>query len=180
LLSRHVRSTKSCYRLLAFLSLQNDIYFTFPFVSLFYPRTSFLLTRVKWLESSRNCKLHASISDLRNCIRRYSNTLFLTLNNRIYFRDHPPPAISGDSAYLSSTGRPPASPLRFSQTIPSQSMTTSHTSVEHGTILPTLAEDPEKVISDVVTIVSEPRYVSHPQYSRCSKTSHPWQVGQRY
>ncbi|KAI0289825.1 hypothetical protein BC826DRAFT_586736 [Russula brevipes] len=110
----------------------------------------------------------------------YSNTLFLTLNNRIYFRDHPPPTISGDSAYLSSTRHPPASPLHFSQTRPSQSMTTSHTSVDHGTFLPTLAEDPEKVISDAVTIVSEPRFVSHPQCSRCSKTSLPWQVGQRY
>ena len=32
--------------------------------------------------------------------RRYSNTLLLTLNNRIYFRDHPSPEVPGDSAYV--------------------------------------------------------------------------------
>jgi hypothetical protein len=30
---------------------------------------------------------------------RYSNTLLVTLNNRIYFRDHPFPGVSCDSVY---------------------------------------------------------------------------------
>jgi hypothetical protein len=34
---------------------------------------------------------------------RYSNTLLVTLNNRIYFRDHPFPGVSRDSVYHGPT-----------------------------------------------------------------------------
>jgi hypothetical protein len=34
---------------------------------------------------------------------RYSNTLLVSLNNRIYFRDHPFPGVSRDSVYHGPT-----------------------------------------------------------------------------
>jgi hypothetical protein len=43
---------------------------------------------------------------------RYSNTLLVTLNNRIYFRDHPFPGVSRDSVYNAS-GRNRPSELRL-------------------------------------------------------------------
>ncbi len=85
---------------------------------------------------------------------RYSNTLLLTLNNRIYFCDHPPPASLGDSACLDSTCHPAASPLCFDQATPLESATISCTSARHNLTLPAL-EDAEKGQGDVIIIGSD-------------------------
>ncbi|KAH9987443.1 hypothetical protein BJV74DRAFT_978757 [Russula compacta] len=86
----------------------------------------------------------------------YSNTLFLTLNNRIYFRDHLP---LGNSTCPDPALHPATSPLHFVQNRLSQSTRTSHTSVRPDTILRTLPEDPEKLMGDITIIDSDPKHV---------------------
>ncbi|KAH9996131.1 hypothetical protein BJV74DRAFT_292229 [Russula compacta] len=88
----------------------------------------------------------------------YTNTFFLTLNNRIYFRDHPPP---GNSASFTPPDpglafQPAASPLHFVRHSLSQSTATSHTSARLDASLPTLSEDREKRNSDITIVVSDP------------------------
>jgi len=82
----------------------------------------------------------------------YSNTLLVTLNNRIYFRDHPSPESSGDSAnnaplsFGNHGGQRPGFAAQFR---PSQSTTSSGTSIRlHG--LPPSNMDAEKGKSDFV------------------------------
>ncbi|KAN0129606.1 hypothetical protein V8E53_012602 [Lactarius tabidus] len=82
---------------------------------------------------------------------RYSNTLFVTLNNRIYFRDHPSPNSPGDSAHvtpLAFGNRGEQRPGFAAQPRPSQS-TTSSASIRLHTLLP--PTDTEKGKSDFVT-----------------------------
>jgi hypothetical protein len=84
--------------------------------------------------------------------RRYSNTLFVTLNNRIYFRDHPSPEGPGDSAHvtpLAFGNRRERGPGFAAQPRPSQSTTSSGTSIRLHTLLP--PTDTEKGKSDFVT-----------------------------
>jgi hypothetical protein len=55
-------------------------------------------------KSLGNCSLY--IMSLRSAAHwscRYSNTLLVSLNNRIYFRDHPLPADSSNSIYQGSS-----------------------------------------------------------------------------
>ncbi|KAI0253515.1 hypothetical protein BJV78DRAFT_182743 [Lactifluus subvellereus] len=66
----------------------------------------------------------------------YSNTLFVTLNNRIYFRDHSSPVHSGDDAYLERALRPAVVARLSAQTRPSRSSTTSGSSIGLHEILP--------------------------------------------
>lgn len=87
----------------------------------------------------------------------YSNTLFVTLNNRIYFRDHPSPGSLGDSAYVASLqfasgNRGGQRPIHRPQHRPSQSVTSSGTSATQSIRLHELLPpaDPEKGKSDFV------------------------------
>ncbi|KAH9987912.1 hypothetical protein BJV74DRAFT_473182 [Russula compacta] len=87
----------------------------------------------------------------------YSNTLFVTLNNRIYFRDHSLQGSSGsgNSFFHPLAARlPPATPLNFAQAQSSQSFPTISTSIMLDTFLPSLATDPEKGNGDPVMIRS--------------------------
>jgi hypothetical protein len=86
--------------------------------------------------------------------RRYSNTLLVTLNNRIYFRDHPSPEGQGDTAHVppfSSGNQGERGPgLVFAaQPRPSQSTAGSGTSIRLHALLP--PTDAEKGKSDFVT-----------------------------
>jgi hypothetical protein len=84
----------------------------------------------------------------------YSNSLLVTLNNRIYFRDHPSPGSlgEGDSAYVSpfaSGNREGQRPGYTARPRPSQSSISSGTSIRLHAILP--PKDSEKGQSDFVT-----------------------------
>ncbi|KAH9987444.1 hypothetical protein BJV74DRAFT_951641 [Russula compacta] len=84
----------------------------------------------------------------------YSNTLLITFNNRIYFRDH----AQGGSRSSSSFQRARLSmarPLNFAQAQSSQPFPTISTSVRLDTILPSLATDPEKGNRDSDMISSD-------------------------
>ncbi len=134
-------------------SLQNEIYYTCPYVfCIIFLRASLRLFSMwkKGLESSGNCKLLLfrgwTLNDRlspshRTC--RYSNTLFVTFNNRIYFRDHLSPG------GLVSQPESVAIPV---QTQPSPSATISHGSVSIDLLHPTLSVDPEKCINDAHVI----------------------------
>jgi hypothetical protein len=127
-------------------SLQNEIYYTCPYVfCILFLRASLRLFFMweKGLESSGNCKLLGwTLNDRlspshRTC--RYSNTLFVTFNNRIYFRDHLSPG--------GLVSQPEAIPV---QTQPLPSATISHGSVSIDLLRPTLSLDPEKCINDAL------------------------------
>jgi hypothetical protein len=82
----------------------------------------------------------------------YSNTLLVTLNNRIYFRDHPSPENLGDTAYVApfTSGNQWARGPEFAaQPRPSQSTTSCGTSIRPHALLP--PTDTEKGKSDFVT-----------------------------
>ncbi len=70
--------------------------------------TCFVLADEKTLvlESSENCDLVvlAVRTNADEC-SRYSNTLFVSLNNRIYFRDYPYPGGRGDTWSYVDSGR---------------------------------------------------------------------------
>ncbi|KAI9449733.1 hypothetical protein BJY52DRAFT_1227608 [Lactarius psammicola] len=81
----------------------------------------------------------------RNC--RYSNTLFVTLNNRIYFRDHPSPGSLGDSAYvapLASSNRRGRRPVFAPQFGLSQLATSTDTSIRLHELLPPMNQEKGK------------------------------------
>jgi hypothetical protein len=89
---------------------------------------------------------------------RYSNTLLVSLNNRIYFRDHPTQGDHVDSDNLgvpNLSRRSAATSLRFAQVgLPSHS-TTMGDSLQLNTI-PNMI-DLEKAKDDAISIRSEPR-----------------------
>ena len=72
-----------------------------------------------------------------NC--RYSNTFFVALNNRIYFRDHPFPGGSGNIAYQSPTS-PPEQNLSQVKPLDVQVVTMSET-FRLDTVSPLTKED---------------------------------------
>ncbi|KAH9987449.1 hypothetical protein BJV74DRAFT_885568 [Russula compacta] len=74
----------------------------------------------------------------------YSNALFITLNNRIYFRGQSSQGSSGSSSSFQPARLPAARPLNFAQAQSSQPLPTIRTSVRLETFLPSLATDPEK------------------------------------
>jgi hypothetical protein len=79
----------------------------------------------------------------------YSNTLLVTLNNRIYFRDHPAPQSLGDSAHIppfASGNRGERGPV-FA--LPPSQSTTGSASIRLPAVLP--PTDTEKGKSDFVT-----------------------------
>jgi len=83
----------------------------------------------------------------------YSNTLFVTFNNRIYFRDHPSPGGLVDSSYRISALQPAGMSFNFSQSQPSQSATiSSPTSVERDSFHSTSRADPEKGVKNGLVI----------------------------
>ena len=88
-------------------------------------------------------------------IRRYSNTLLITLNNRIYFRDHPSPEIPGDNAYVGplASGNREGQLSRFAAQIgPSESTAGDGIPIRLHTLLP--PTDTEKGKSDFVSTSS--------------------------
>jgi hypothetical protein len=60
----------------------------------------------KELRLSENCEQYIMLSASRNANKcaRYSNTLLVSLNNRIYFREHQPPG-NGDCTCLAVSDR---------------------------------------------------------------------------
>ncbi|KAH9066219.1 hypothetical protein EDB87DRAFT_1573837 [Lactarius vividus] len=82
----------------------------------------------------------------------YSNTLFVTLNNRIYFRDHPSPVSLGDSANVARSNRGGRRLVFSPRRRPSQSTTGTGTSIRLHELPP--PTDPEKGKSDFVTTTS--------------------------
>ncbi|KAH9971163.1 hypothetical protein BJV74DRAFT_246822 [Russula compacta] len=84
----------------------------------------------------------------------YSNTLFITLNNRIYFRDHSPQGGSGWGSFFHPARLPAARPLNFAQAQSSQPFPTISTSITLDAFLPSPATDPEKGDRDSVMIRS--------------------------
>jgi hypothetical protein len=103
------------------------------------------------------------ISDPSNC--RYSNTLFVTLNNRIYFRDHTSPVSSGDGASLERAPHPAVAASPFAQMRPSWSSTMSHTSISLHEFVRKVDTEKRDNHRNVVIIHSDPRCVYHPGYS---------------
>ena len=75
---------------------------------------------------------------------RYTNTLFVSLNNRIYFRDHPS---SGVHIMSDRVMEPEQSHIRFPPV----------GSVAHMTTLDDHTMDLEKVSGDAVSVSSGPR-----------------------
>jgi len=84
----------------------------------------------------------------------YSNTLLVTLNNRIYFRDHPPPG-HGDSAHLPKSGGlfSTLTSLRFARAEPQLQVSTDDP-FKLDTIPCTM--DPEKQSGDAASAASQP------------------------
>ncbi|KAH8995474.1 hypothetical protein EDB92DRAFT_208393 [Lactarius akahatsu] len=85
----------------------------------------------------------------------YSNSLFVTLNNRIYFRDHPSPGSLGDSENVAplASGNRGGRRLAFSAQLGlSQSITSTGTSIRLHELPP--PTDPEKGKNDSVTTTS--------------------------
>jgi len=84
----------------------------------------------------------------------YSNTLLVTFNNRIYFRDHLSPngLVNHSQAYPPSTPQSAVMPLKLGRTQPSQSDATSETSIRLDSLQPTLAMDPEKGVNGTLAI----------------------------
>jgi len=77
------------------------------------------VTCIFFLSLDSNDKLTSSLQ------LSYSNTLFVTFNNRIYFRDHTPPGGLVTSPYRSSAPQPATIPLNFSRPQASRSATIS-------------------------------------------------------
>jgi hypothetical protein len=112
------------------------------------PRASLWLMWMKGRYLWGNCNLffflgldsnNQLMPSLWSC--RYSNTLFVTFNNRIYFRDHPPPCgLASQSVAI------PVQPQ------PLQSATISHTSTRTNLLHPALVVDPEKGINDALVM----------------------------
>jgi hypothetical protein len=75
-----------------------------------YSCTFFWLAAVRitadMAKDSGNCERHIvpSVTQGTDKCARYSNTLLVSLNNRIYFREHQPPG-HGDSGHLPVTDR---------------------------------------------------------------------------
>ncbi|KAH9980838.1 hypothetical protein BGW80DRAFT_1453794 [Lactifluus volemus] len=94
----------------------------------------------------------------------YSNTLFVTLNNRIYFRDQPFPESKGDDGYLERGSHPQASigtTRRLLATVPPKSpqmSTANHTSesINLDETLPNVEGERKKDYSSAITVSSEP------------------------
>ncbi|KAH9980836.1 hypothetical protein BGW80DRAFT_295683 [Lactifluus volemus] len=94
----------------------------------------------------------------------YSNTLFVTLNNRIYFRDRPFPGSMGDDGYLERGSHPQASigatrrPLATVPPKSPQSSTTNHTSesISLDEAIPNVEAERKKDYSSAITVSSEP------------------------
>lgn len=83
----------------------------------------------------------------------YSNTLFVTFNNRIYFRDHRSPGGLVASLDRSSAPQPARIPVNFSLPQPSRSaIISSPTSVELDSLHSKLEADPEKGINNGLVI----------------------------
>jgi len=86
----------------------------------------------------------------------YSNTLLVTFNNRIYFRDHPSSGLGGSVnrslAYPSSIPQSGTIPLNLTQIEPLQSDTTSNASIRLESLHLALEMDPEKNIRDGLAI----------------------------
>ncbi|KAI9439212.1 hypothetical protein H4582DRAFT_1947678 [Lactarius indigo] len=85
----------------------------------------------------------------------YSNTLMVTLNNRVYFRDHPPPQLA-DSARFAASGR-----VRAATTLTSLSFAVdpqSQASTGESFKLDTISQsvDLEKQKSDAASTSSQP------------------------
>jgi len=84
----------------------------------------------------------------------YSNTLLVTFNNRIYFRDHPSPESLGDSARvapLASDNRRERRPGYAAQLRPSQSTTSSGTSIRLDGLLPPMDSEKGKCDFDITS-----------------------------
>ena len=101
------------------------------------------------------------ISDPSNY--RYSNTLFVTLNNRIYFRDHTSPVSSGGDTYPERALRPALAARPSAQMSPSWSSTMSHTSITLHDI-PKVDTEKRDDHRNAVIIHSDPRCVYCPGY----------------
>ncbi|KAI0253516.1 hypothetical protein BJV78DRAFT_182715 [Lactifluus subvellereus] len=86
----------------------------------------------------------------------YSNTFFVTLNNRIYFRDHSSPVRLGDSAYIERAPRPAVAARLSAQTRLSQPSTMSGTSISLHEILPKVDIEKRDDHRNVVIIPSDP------------------------
>jgi len=86
----------------------------------------------------------------------YSNTLFVTLNNRIYFRDHSSPVCLGDDAYLERGLRPAVAARPSAQTSPSRSSTMSRNSISLHEVPPKVDTEKRDDYRNVVIIHSDP------------------------
>jgi len=86
----------------------------------------------------------------------YSNTLFVTLNNRIYFRDHSSPVSSGDDTHLERASRPAVATRQSAQTSPSWSPTKRRTSISLNEILPKIDTEKRDDYRNVFIIHSDP------------------------
>ena len=95
---------------------QNDIYYVFtcvfPSISSPYP-----LIWVKELRLSGKCNEHFPLWLYGHAHEssRYTNTLLVSLNNRIYFRDHPSPGVHVDTSHFDQGHRSAMTSLHFAQ-----------------------------------------------------------------
>ena len=104
---------------------------------------------------------------------RYSNTLLVSLNNRIYFRDHPFRGAHGNTACYVDSGpsiRSTITPINFAQPQPQNGLRHHTTSIGNGLKLDivsgTASIDIEK--GSVVGDNSNPRFVLLSHYFRRS------------
>jgi hypothetical protein len=124
------------------------------FVSLFC--VSYLLIGAKELRSSGKCN---GLFLTRPCRQnahegsRYSNTLLVSLNNRIYFRDHPSPGAHVDTN-LEQCHRSVMASLHFAQVTTHANNATLGDSYKAKNMDYTI--DPEKGKADTCSIRSNP------------------------
>ena len=91
---------------------------------------------------------------------RYSNTLLVSLNNRIYFRDHPFRGAHGNSRYYVDSGpsfHSTVTPIAFAQNARRHPVTTTGDNLKLETVSGTPSIDIEK--GSVVGNNSKPRFV---------------------
>jgi len=90
---------------------------------------------------------------------RYTNTLMVSLNNRIYFRDHRTPGVQVDNDHIVESDQfrlSAMAPYRFSQVGPSAHSTSIGDSFKLNTLSHTIDLE-KKGKGDTVSISSDPR-----------------------
>ncbi len=121
------------------------------------------LTGLKYWNPRENVTdiLYATVWENAHKSSRYSNTLLVSLNNRIYFRDHSTSGVHVDTDHYVDTGdqfhRSATTSLHFAQVGSPTHTTARGDNIKLNTVSHTIGFDFEKGKGDAVSICSDPK-----------------------